>query len=35
MDIASGTQSLNPFPNCFKNIVERLDKRKLNRQLPI
>lgn len=29
MDIASGTQSLNPFPNCFKNIVERLDKRKI------
>ena len=28
-DIASGTQSLNPLPDCFKNIIERLDKRKI------
>ena len=29
IDIASGTQSLNSLPDCFKNIVERLDKRKI------
>lgn len=29
VDIASGTQSLNSLPDCFKNIVEKLDKRKI------
>ena len=29
IDIASGTQNWSSLPDCFKNIIERLDKRKI------
>ncbi len=29
VDIASGTQSLNSLPDCFKMIIEKLDNRKI------
>ena len=29
IDIASGAQNLSSLPDCFKNIIARLDKRKI------
>jgi len=29
IDIASGTQNFSSLPDCFKNIIERLDKRRI------